>query len=143
MIKIWVSGNRVSFYGPKLETFNKEARKLGGKFQHFSHTWLFEAKPGVEGMVRKLAKQFYGSEGKLIQESVDVAISHSHIHGSPMNTVHLMNQSRPDKTMCGRIPYGWIMKKEYGSINQFVTCKSCIQIYSRHGLQHKSFPKQK
>jgi len=143
MIKIWASGNRVSFYGPKLESFNKEARKLGGKFQHFSRTWLFEGKPGMEGMVRKLAKQFYGSDYELNNVSVEIVISHSHTHGHSKNTTHLLDQSRHDKTICGRNPKGWTAKKEYGSIDQFVSCKSCIQILSRHGLQPKPIPKHK
>ena len=92
----------------------------------------------MEQKIRVLAKKVFGTDG----ESIGIVTASSRNHVGHRVITHLMDENHPEKTICGRNLNGWIIKREYGGVNQFVNCKRCINIYQKHGLQPSKIPKK-
>lgn len=58
-----------------------QARKLGGRFNRASSTWVFDARD--EARVRDLARAVYGTDGETAVELVTVRLDMNRLYGEP------------------------------------------------------------
>jgi hypothetical protein len=72
-IKITVQGDKITTQTPYNPDFPARAKKLGGKWQASTKSWMFDARD--EGRVRELVSDIYGTDGDNTGELVDVRVT--------------------------------------------------------------------